>query len=143
VLKFGGWLCVGRAPVLGWTQPAARWDRKDGMTPFGPYYPRILEPVMGHAERLSELLQLRERVVVPGAPGYPWLLGRAAEVRCVALVLGHDWHDGHLTAEVAAVQLALYVKRVHDELAQHLKLESPSCCRIGFPIQATTAAPGR
>ena len=114
-----------------------------GMTPFGPYYPWVLEPVMGHAERLSELLQLRERVAVPGAPGHPWLVGRAAEVRCVALVLAHDWHDGLLSAEVAAVQLALYVKRVHDELALHLKLESPSCCCIGFPIHATTASTGR
>ncbi len=115
----------------------------EGMTPFGPYYPRILEPIMAHAERLSELLQLRERVSVPGALGHGWLVGRAAEVRCVALVLGHDWHDGLMSAEVAAVQLALYVKRVHDELALHLKLESPSCCCIGFPIQATTAVPGR
>ena len=113
------------------------------MTPFGPYYPRILEPVMGHAERLSELLQLRERVSAPSAPGHDWLVGRAAEVRCVALVLGCDWHDGLLSAEVVAVQLALYVKRIHDELVMHLKLESPSCCHIGFPIQATAAVASR
>jgi hypothetical protein len=113
------------------------------MTPFGPYYPRVLEPVMLHAERMSELLFLRQLVSVPGTPGHAWVAGRAAEVRCVALVFGHDWHDGYLTAGAAAVELARYLQKMHEELALHLRLKSPSCCTLGFPMMATREASGR
>jgi hypothetical protein len=111
-------------------------------TPFGPYYPLVLDPVMRHAERMAELLMLRERLSTPGAPGHAWLSGRAAELRCVALVLGRDWHDGRLSAGAAAIELAHYLRRNHDELAQQLNLERPSCCHIGFPSLAFTRGDG-
>jgi hypothetical protein len=107
-------------------------------TPFGPYYPLVLDPVMRHAERMTELLMLRERISRPGAPGHAWLSGRAAELRRVAHVLGRDWHDGRLSAGAAAIELARYLRLNHEELAQQLNLERPSCCHIGFRPLAFT-----
>ncbi len=111
-------------------------------SPFGPYYPLVLDAVMRHAERMSELLMLRERNTAPGAPGHGWLVGRAAELRCVAAVLGRDWHDGKLTPGAAAVELARYLRQNHDGLALHLNLERPSCCLASFAPLAFTRALG-
>ncbi|HEV3194196.1 MAG TPA: lamin tail domain-containing protein [Polyangiaceae bacterium] len=110
------------------------------MTPFGPYYPLVLDAVMRHAERLTELLALRERALSHGDPGWPWLIGRAAELRCVAAVLGADWHRGRLSADVAAVELAQYVRHLHQGLAEQLGIRKPACCYIGLLAQLVVAS---
>jgi hypothetical protein len=110
------------------------------MTPFGPYYPLGLDAVMRHAERLTELLALRERGLSHGDPGWPWLIGRAAELRCVASVLGAEWHKGRLSADVAAVELAQYVGHLHQGLAEQLGIRKPACCYIGWLAQLVVAS---
>jgi len=110
------------------------------MTPFGPYYPLVLDAVMRHAERLTELLALRERALSHNDPGRPWIIGRAAELRCVASVLGADWHGGRLSADVAAVELAQYVRHLHQGLAEQLGIRKPACCYIGLLAQLVVAS---
>jgi hypothetical protein len=116
------------------------------MTPFGPYYPLALESVMRHAERLTELLTLRERGVAPHDAGGAWITGRAAELRCVATVIGRDWHDGTVSADAAAARLAQHIKQLHEGLAEHLGLQWPSCCRPNLSRASSvhsTASRGR
>jgi hypothetical protein len=112
------------------------------MTPFGPYYPLALESVMRHAERLTELLTLCERRVAPHDAGGAWITGRAAELRCVATVIGRDWHDGTVSADAAAARLTRHIKHLHEGLAQHLGLRWPSCCRpnLNKAVQFDSAA---
>jgi hypothetical protein len=110
------------------------------MTPFGPYYPLVLDAVMRHAERLTDLLSLRERALSHRDPGWPWLIGRAAELRCVASVLGADWHKGRIPADVAAVELAQYLRQLHRGLAEHLRIRKPGCCYIGWLAQLLVVA---
>jgi len=112
------------------------------MSPFGPYYPLVLDTIMRHAERMTEVLVLYERVSKPDEPGHKWLGGRAAELRCVAAVLGRDWHDGRLSAGAAAVELARYIRDLHDAFTLHLGIDTPSCCRIGFPTVRTATKHG-
>ncbi len=110
-------------------QPKAKAADKEGMTPFGPYYPLILQAVMNHAERLAELLARREQGQPTPDGGGAWLIGRAAELRCIAGIVAIDWHEGRLSAEAAACKLARYVRELHDGLAMHLDVAMPGCCR--------------
>src|SRR5258708_8804001 len=109
------------------------------MPPFGPFYPVIFQAVINHAERLAELLAQRERVTREFDAGALWLMGRAAELECVAAMVVVDWQEGRLPAEAAASKLARYVRELHDGLAMHLDVEMPACCHA--PL-ATSPGPG-
>jgi hypothetical protein len=113
------------------------------MTPFGPYYPLVLDAVMRHAERLTNVLGPHERALCHRDPGWPWLVGRAAELRCVASVLAADWHKGRISADVAAVELAQHMRQLHRGLAEHVGIRKPGCCYVRWLAQllVVTVAP--
>lgn len=99
------------------------------MRPASPFYPLVLQAVLNHAARLGELLGQRERTASPFEDGSLWLTGRATELHCVAAMAAVDWHEGRLSAKAAAGRLARYVRDLHDGMAMHLDIATPSCCR--------------
>jgi hypothetical protein len=120
----------------------------DRMALPGSRYPVVLQAVMNHATRLRSFLEQREARIDPYDHGAPWLIGRAGEVQCVVALVALDWHQQRLSGEDAAAQLARYVREIHDGLAMHLDIGSPSCCRTvvsarGRPATAPKVAGSR
>ena len=101
------------------------------MTPFRPPHPAVLAPVMAHAERMSELLQARERELTARDAASIWVMGRAGELQCVAGVIAEELHQGRLSPEQAAIELALHLHVLHEGFARIAGPRVPACCVEG------------
>jgi hypothetical protein len=95
---------------------------------FGPFYPPALQSVVNHAERLSDLLAIRELTPPSEEWAGAWTTGRADEiVRFAEHVIGL-WRERRLGERGAASMLEGYLAVVHEGLARHFGREPPSCC---------------
>src|SRR5215831_10843059 len=117
------------------------------MALHGSRYPVVLRAVMSHAQRLRSFVADRENHLRVGDAAAPWLIGRAGEIQCVVALIALDWHQGRLSTEAAAAQLARYLKDLHDGLAMHIDVAMPPCCQSlqrrisGTPASALHATP--
>jgi hypothetical protein len=100
------------------------------MSPFGTRYPAALQAALNHSQRLREVLAAREARMALDDPRAQWLIGRAGEVQCVVALVALDWHHERVTGEEAAARLGRYIRYLHDGMAMHLDIGSPSCCRL-------------
>jgi hypothetical protein len=96
---------------------------------FGPFYPPALQAVINHAERLSDLLAVRE--LTPPAEEWAgaWTIGRADEVARFAEHVVGLWQERRLGDRGAASMLEGYLAVVHEGLARHFGRAAPSCCQ--------------
>ncbi len=103
------------------------------MSTFGPFYSRILQRAINHAERLAdELARALDDVLVASSfdPWTPsaaevWLIGRAEEVEAVVADVVLDRQTGRLTDEEAAAEIQHYVDHLIAGLARHVRTRSP------------------
>jgi hypothetical protein len=109
---------------------AGRWGlrREETMSAFGPFYPPLLQDVVNHAERLSELLLAHELAPPADEWAQAWVLGRAEEVARLTEHLIDSWRTRRLDEVQAAAALRDYVAAVHEGMAAHLGCTAPVCC---------------
>jgi hypothetical protein len=98
------------------------------MTPFSPPHDAVLRPVMAHAERFCELLVARERELTTRDPDALWIMGRAGELRCLAIVLQEDLRSGRLSPGQAAIDLARHLQALHTGFTRVAGIHRPACC---------------
>jgi hypothetical protein len=109
------------------------------MPVFGPFYPPVLQAVVDHAERLWDLLALRELTPPTEEWAEAWTMGRADEiVRFAEHVIGL-WEERRLADGGAASMLEGYLAVVHQGLTRHFGFDAPRCCtaRGGRPRAAS------
>lgn len=99
------------------------------MSPFGPFYPPVLQRAVIHAERLSGVLA---RVPIAGADDTDtaWMVGRADEIACFVRAVVRDWRAGRVGDTRAAIAIGAYVDVLHAGLAHHLGVENLACCSL-------------
>jgi hypothetical protein len=107
------------------------------MPGFGPFYPRVLQNAVNHAERLAIWLR-RQPGEQEGGEAAPWLTGRAAEVACIVDAVTREWQAGHVDTERAAKEIRMYVDELHVDLCALLGVEELGCCSApGEPTAET------
>jgi hypothetical protein len=95
---------------------------------FGPFYPPVLQSVVNHAERLSDLLAIRELTPPSEEWAEAWTTGRADEIARFAEHVVGLWQERRLGDRGAAAMLEGYLAVVHEGLARHFGREAPACC---------------
>jgi hypothetical protein len=99
---------------------------------FGPFYPPALQTLVDHAERLADLLAVRELTLPVEEWAQAWTMGRADEiVRFTEHVVGL-WERLRLGDGAAASMLEGYLAIVHEGLAIYFARKPPSCCKGGL-----------
>jgi hypothetical protein len=83
---------------------------------------------MAHAEKFCELLVARERDLTTRDPDALWMMGRAGELRCLAVVLKEDVHEGRLSPGQAAIDLARHLQMLHVGFTRITGIHRPACC---------------
>ena len=98
------------------------------MRVFGPFYPPVLQSVVNHAERLSDLLAIRELTPPAEEWAVAWTTGRADEIARFAEHVVGLWQERRLGDRGAAAMLEGYLAVVHEGLTRHFGREAPACC---------------
>jgi hypothetical protein len=100
-----------------------------------------LQGVVGHADRLCELLAIQELTPPTDEWAAAWLIGRAEELAWLAQHLLGAWREGRLADARAAAMLEEHVGLLHRGLAEQLGCRAPWCCRTAPAVhEAITAA---
>ena len=98
-------------------------------------YPHPLRAHVAHALRFAKMLD--ELCEAPAADDatFPWLIGRAEEVRVFVADVLNDWSEGDLDPSCAGDMVERYVGDLHAALGElhEEAYELPCCIRNSFP----------
>src|SRR5580692_2710987 len=96
-----------------------------------PWYPALLRTRIAQADQLARALQpLCGKSVANDRsdPSFPWLLGRADEVRTLVDEIVREWSDGLIDTTEACDAIFSYVGAIHAALHQRYGGYAASCC---------------
>ncbi len=108
------------------------------MTTFGPFYPRRLQELVNHAERMARLLAVEERRNGCGDFREAWLAGRASELERFVEAMIAEWRARKRGAASVIVVLSAYLEELHDGMLLNLGSRGLDCCLVGLD---TTTVP--
>jgi hypothetical protein len=100
---------------------------------FGPFYPAALQAAVNHAELFCGVLSDYEHKPPVRSDAFlAWLSGRDGEVERVVENMVNDWRGRSVSDDEAAMQIELYLRRLHEDLVHHGVLTDksgiPRCC---------------
>jgi hypothetical protein len=86
---------------------------------FIPRYPPALQQVVHHADRLCELIALRELIPPRDEWAAAWLYGRAEEMARFAQDILDSWREGRVEEVKASAMLEAYLASLQAGMAKH------------------------
>ena len=110
----------------------------ESMSTFGPFYPRRLQELVNHAERMARVLKVEERGARRGGLRDAWIAGRAGEVERFVEVVAAEWREGRRSVASVEKAVSAYLESLHDGMVMHLGDRGFDCCLAGLD---TTTAP--
>jgi hypothetical protein len=81
-----------------------------------PRYPHLLLARLAEADQLARALQSLSGKALASDPSFPWLLGRADEVRARVDEIVREWESGLIDTLHACDAIRLYVEAIHFAL---------------------------
>jgi hypothetical protein len=93
-----------------------------------PRHPAVLEGLIAQADQLARALQSLCGSSVASDPSFPWLVGRADEVRAFVDEIVREWSDGSIDTTRACDAIRSYVGGVHVALHRRYGGYGASCC---------------
>ncbi len=106
-------------------------------------YPVKLRLEVRRAARLAHAVSRLLDRVHPDDASFPWLLGRADEVRAVAGAAVRDWHEGRIDEWTAADRVRSYVRGLYETLHAYYGRGPASSSHVrARPVLDTLVDPG-